>query len=333
MSSDTNDRKKHAKSHSGDTSPYGSRTAGHGKGVKLLKKLSRAFNTRALTAASVAAAVIVIAAVAISHQSLMKEYDEKVRLATESAADSVNTKPKEKDVFAVLPDEIIPDMNIPAEDAVDGQGRCIVDVAYSADGALSSATYFAYDDAGAVRTENLYSGGGQLISRVVYPNSSDGAFSPYAKVVIAVEYDKQNRFDGYTASCINDAYVELKKICYSSGGIMEQYAEYEYDEALRVKKESYYSSHETLSSYALYDYDELGNLSVKRQYDDKGVEALREQYYYDGENRLVRDEFYQNSVCRSFGEYEYDDYGNRTKYVSTLVDEENMIYDKRRTDG
>lgn len=297
---------------------------------RISESISGLFSAHSLTIISAAIAVAVVALVIYSRTNLVNKYDEQAKKAAESNTASEVKKPEKSNLYELTESETNPGLTFPRSDAAGEDGRPLVDVSLGADGSVVSAIYYSYDDSGSLRYISEYSGNGRLVSKTVYPSAEDDKYSEYSNVIMTVEYDKSGNFNGYTTSCRDAAGVERKKESHSSGGVLEQYSLIEYDGEGRLKKETFYSSYNSVSSCSEYEYDEAGNKIAKLQYDESGNEKIRELFMYDDENRLIREECYIASVCRSFSEYYYDETGGRTKFVSTLADEGTMTYEKKQ---
>ena len=81
--------------------------------------------------------------------------------------------------------------------------------------------------------------------------------------------------------------------------------EYEYDDLYRLRSETIFATGGTLERTVSYGYDAVGN-RLRKTDSVAGVAT----YFYDDNDRLLREELRQNGVFVGSLEYGYDDNGN-----------------------
>ncbi len=93
------------------------------------------------------------------------------------------------------------------------------------------------------------------------------------------------------------------------------FAEYYYDENDNLIKEEMYLADGTLDSYTLYGYDENGNETSREFYLGDGTPDGITLSEYNESGDIIK-ETYTSGDYENITKYEYDEYGNLTKYDS-----------------
>lgn len=177
----------------------------------------------------------------------------------------------------------------------DGEGNV---VEYDETGAYINKKKF-YDEEGKITLAEEYFEDGSIILTYEYNENGDlvREIYPDGSVGMSYEYDE-----------------EYKLLCeiLPSGEVMASY-EYDQDGNLVSKILSYGSSHK-------YEYDSDNNLIQDMNYgiDEDGEQFVYSISYYDKNNNLVK--YYIGGNPGRYEEYEYDENGNKIKYIEYYED-------------
>lgn len=211
----------------------------------------------------------------------------------------------------------------PSSSTFDSSGRLSSEVICDPDtGAVSAVNCYGYSSSGDVLLIKSYGGDGILTSKTVFNEGEKKVFSPVT--------DSSGEYSGYTAD-IYDAYdTVITRENYNSNGVKESYVRFEYGENGAVSKETHYSSFDAVTNVTAYGYDENGNEVEKSQYTADGVLVVKDTAVFDEFSRPIRREHYSGSVLFSFDEYEYDAFGNASKFTSTRISENSNRFERRQ---
>lgn len=284
--------------------------------------ISSVITDRILLIVSVAVLIAVLFAVRHAHAAKLETESENVYSRDTAALDLFN-----EDDPALSEDmsreEAATKIAPPSSSTFDSYGRLSSEVIYDPDaGTVSAVNCYSYSSSGEILLIKSYDGDGALTSKTVFNEGAKTVFSPDA--------GSSGEYSGYTAD-IYDAYgVMTTRESYNSNGVKESYIRYEYGEDGAVSKETHYSSFDAVTNVTTYGYDENGNVTEKCQYTAEGVLVLKDTAVFDDFSRPIRREHYSGDLLLSFDEYEYDAFGNASKFTSTRVSENSNRFERRQ---
>lgn len=211
----------------------------------------------------------------------------------------------------------------PSLSTFDSSGRLSSEVICDPDtGAVSAVNCYSYSSSGDVFLIKSYDGDGDLVSKTVFNEGAKKVFSP--------DFDSSGEYSGYTADIYGADDTVVTRETYNGNGVRESYIHYEYGENGAVSKETHYSSFDAVTNVTTYGYDENGNEVEKCQYTGDGVLVVKDTAVFDEFSRPIRREHYSGDILFSFDEYEYDAFGNASKFTSTRIGENSNRFDRRQ---
>lgn len=121
---------------------------------------------------------------------------------------------------------------------------------------------------------------------------------------------------------------QISVTCYSSDGDICDICEMEYDGWGRLSKQSEYKNNgQDLFTYRELIYDNDGNLLQVNNYNVRDNNSyFAYKYFYDSQNRLVREEHPADNGLYLWFEYAYDEQGNLSKEAMCYDDPDSSSY-------
>ena len=275
-----------------------------------------------LTVGALVVALIVLAIVIIVNAGKSREAE---KIQNETYIPPTNNVTINSDYLDLSDAEAKGTVVIPNSSKYYEDGKPDITVERNEDGNISGAVYYEYLEDGSPIAEKRYSGRGSLISKTVFAAEEKGC----VKSVYTMKTDKNGVYDGHILEELNEDGVVVKLKEFTVTGVVDHYSYFEYNENGQAIKETEYSPYDVVLAYYEYHYDGFGRKVEAFQYDANHNPFARTAFDYDEEDRITRESYYLNDVCRSYNEYEYREDGAYRMTAYTLVDEKTMTYDKK----
>ena len=192
---------------------------------------------------------------------------------------------------------------IPADDEFNEDGTRAIYVKRNSQGIILFATYYDYDDEGAVICESKYNSLGLLAEKTVYFAEDEGCTNS----VLTPKKNSYGDYDGYTFEEYKQNGSLYKSVEYTSTGSVASYTEATaYDQAGRIQLENVYPAYgEQPTSFKEYTYNTAGKIDEINEYDFDNVLIEKAAYEYDEFGRVSKISYFQMGACRKYDAYSY----------------------------